>query len=161
MTELIHENVREAIEEAVQKFMALYKQGNCKELAGLYSQDPVLMPPGMDFVSGKEAIQKVFEAFRSMGIAELVFEIVEVDHCADHAIEMSRFKLLSAEGQQLDQGKYIVVWKREQGEWKSGRSDPSDILHGQAPPVRVGNGGAKQYPCTESPVLTDNATCYD
>jgi uncharacterized protein (TIGR02246 family) len=131
MNEMIHENIRAVIEEADQKFMALYKQGDCAAVADLYSQDPVLMPPGMDFVYGKEAIQKTFEAFRAMGIAELVFEIVEVDPCADHAIEMSRFKLLGAAGQQLDQGKYIVVWKREQGAWKLHR----DIFNSSVPPA--------------------------
>jgi ketosteroid isomerase-like protein len=131
MTDLIHENVRQAIEEADQKFMALYKQGDCAAVAALYSEDPILMPPGMDFVYGKEAIQKTFEAFRSMGIAELVFEVVEVDHCADHAIEMSRYKLLGAAGQQLDQGKFIVVWKREHGEWKLHR----DIFNSSVPPA--------------------------
>ncbi len=130
MTEMIHENVREAIEEADRKFMALYKAGDSAGVAALYSEDPVLMPPGMDFVRGKEAIQQTFEAFRSMGVAELVFDIVEVDHCADHAIEMSTFKLLGAGSQLLDQGKYIVVWKHERGEWKLHR----DIFNSSMPP---------------------------
>ncbi len=130
MAEMINENVREAIQEADRKFMALYKQGDCAGVAALYSEDPVLMPPGMDIIRGKEAVQKTFEAFRSMGVAELVFDIVEVDPCGDHAVEMSTFKLLGAEGQMLDQGKYIVVWKHEQGEWKLHR----DIFNSSMPP---------------------------
>ncbi len=130
MTEMIHENVREAIEEADRKFMDLYKQGKCADVAALYSEDPVLMPPGMDFIHGKEGIQQTFEAFRAMGVAELVFDIIEVDHCGDRAVEMSRFKLLGAGSQVLDQGKYIVVWKHEQGEWKLHR----DIFNSSVPP---------------------------
>ncbi len=134
MTEMMHENVREDVREAIQeadrKFMTLYKQGDCAGVAALYSEDPVLMPPGMDFVRGKEAIQKTFEAFRSMGIAELVFDIIEVDHCGDHAVEMSTFKLLGAGSQVLDQGKYIVVWKHERGERKLHR----DIFNSSMPP---------------------------
>lgn len=118
MSEMVSENVRSAIVEAVQKFMNLYKKGDAAGVAALYSENPVLMPPGMDFIYGKEGVQATFEAFLNMGIKELVFEIVEVDHCGDIAVEMSTYKLLGAEGQQLDFGKYIVVWKREHGDWK-------------------------------------------
>lgn len=118
MTEMIKENVRGAIEEADRQFMARYKQGDCAGVAALYSDDPVLMPPGADFLYGKAAIQQAFESFRAMGVIEMVFEIVEVDPCGDRAVEMSRYKLLGAEGQVLDAGKFIVVWKRERGEWR-------------------------------------------
>ncbi len=130
MNEMVQENVRGVIWEGDQKFMALFKAGDCAGVASLYSEDPVLMPPGMDFLHGKAAIQAAFEAFRGMGVAEMVFEILEVDPCGDRAVEMSRFKLLGADGQVLDQGKFIVVWKREKGEWKLHR----DIFNSSVPP---------------------------
>jgi uncharacterized protein (TIGR02246 family) len=118
MSEMVHENLREVIAEADKKFMALYKKGDAAGVAALYTDDPVLMPPGMDFIRGKEGIQKAFEAFMNMGVKEMVFDIVEVDHCGETAVEMSTFKLLGADGQQLDYGKFIVVWKHDRGEWK-------------------------------------------
>lgn len=118
MADMIHENVREVIEAADKKFMALYRQGDAAGVAALYTDDAVFMPPNMDFIQGKEAIQATFAGLMAMGIKELVFDVVEVDHCGDHAIEMSRYQLKGAAGQVLDQGKYIVVWKHEHGAWK-------------------------------------------
>lgn len=129
MSEMVHENVFEAINEAVKKFMELYRQGDAAAVAGLYSEDAVLMPPGAGFIRGKEGIQAVFESFLAMGIKAMIFEVIEVDPCADKAIEMSTYKLLGPEDQELDHGKYIVVWKREHGEWKMHR----DIFNTSVP----------------------------
>jgi uncharacterized protein (TIGR02246 family) len=118
MSEKVHPNVHDAIAKADQKFMELYKKGDAAGVADLYTDNPVLMPPGMDFVRGKEGVQAAFEAFMAMGVKEMVFEIVEVDHAGDSAVEMSTYQLLGAGGQMLDFGKFIVVWKWEHGEWK-------------------------------------------
>jgi len=130
MSELIQEHVRDEIWEQDRKFMALYKQGDCAGVAALYSEDPVLMPPNMGILRGKEAIQKTFEAFRAMGILELVFEIVEVEQTGDRAVEMSTYKLVGPGDLILDEGKYIVVWKHEHDEWKLHR----DIFNTSLPP---------------------------
>ena len=129
MSEKVHENVFEAIKEADEKFMALYRQGNAAGIAELYSEDAVLMLPGADFVRGKEGIQATFAGFMAMGIKALVFDVIEVDQCAEKAIEMSTYRLLGVDDQELDHGKYIVVWKREQGEWKLHR----DIFNSSLP----------------------------
>jgi uncharacterized protein (TIGR02246 family) len=129
MAEKLDMSVREVIEENDRKFMALYKQGDCAGVAALYSSDAVMLPANMDFVRGRENIQKAFEAFRAMGVAELVFQTLEVDHCGDRAIEMASFNMLGDGGQLLDAGKYIVVWKHEQGEWKLHR----DIFNSSQP----------------------------
>lgn len=129
MAEKLDMSVREVIEENDRKFMELFKQGDCAGVAALYSSDPVMMPAGMDFVRGRENIQKAFEAFRAMGVAELVFQTLEVDHCGDRAIEMASFSMLGDGGQLLDVGKFIVVWKHEQGEWKLHR----DIFNSSQP----------------------------
>lgn len=129
MSEMVHENVFESIKEAVKRFMELYRQGDAAGVAGLYSEDAVLMPPGADFIRGKAGIQAVFESFLAMGIKALIFDVIEVEQCADKAIEMSTYKLLGPDEQELDHGKYIVVWKREHGEWKMYR----DIFNTSVP----------------------------
>ena len=42
---------------------------------------------------------------------------------------MSRYELQDGDGQALDAGKFIVVWKREAGQWKLHR----DIFNSSMP----------------------------
>jgi ketosteroid isomerase-like protein len=130
MAEMIQEHVQEAIEESVRKFMELYKKSDGAGVAALYTDDAIVMPPGLPEVEGKAAIGQLFKGLKSMGIAELVCHIVEVGHIGDWAIERSTFELLGEEGQELDHGKYLVLWHREQGEWKMHR----DIFNSSVPP---------------------------
>lgn len=128
MVEVIHANVREAIEEHNRQFMSMFKNADGAGLAALYTEDAIMMPPGMDFVRGKEAIGKTLEGLRTM-IPEVVFIVEEVGSQGDWAVEMSTYKMLGPESQELDHGKYIVVWKFENGDWKMHR----DIFNSSVP----------------------------
>jgi ketosteroid isomerase-like protein len=130
MAEMIQEHVREEIEEADRKFMELYKKGDMAGVAALYTDDAIVMPPGSPEVEGKAAIEQLFKAFKNMGVAELVFHVVEVGHTGDWAVERSTFELLGDQGQELDRGKYLVLWHRDQGVWKLHR----DIFNSSVPP---------------------------
>ena len=130
MAEMIHEHVREVIEETNRKFMEMYKKGDFTGVAALYTDDAIVMPPGSPEVEGKAAIEQLFKGLKNMGIAELVFHVVEAGHTGDWAIERSTFELLGETGQELDRGKYLVVWHRDQGVWKLHR----DIFNSSVPP---------------------------
>ncbi len=42
----------------------------------------------------------------------------DVEELANTAIELGTYTLFGANEQRLDQGKYLVVWKEEMGQWK-------------------------------------------
>ena len=121
--------IRESIAAANDVFMAAFKQGDAAGLAALYTKDGQVLPPNGDFVSGQQAIQSFWQVIFDMGIKEAQMDIVEVEKQGDTAFEVSKFKLLGEGGQVLDEGKYIVVWKRDQGEWKLHR----DIFNSSRP----------------------------
>jgi ketosteroid isomerase-like protein len=54
----------------------------------------------------------------SMGIDSLDMRVDEVEQHGDTAFEVSSATLHTADGQAADEIKYVVVWKREGGEWK-------------------------------------------
>ena len=64
-----------------------------------------------------------------MGIKEARIEILEVEGHGDTAIEVLTFKLLRVGEQVPDKGKYIVIWRQEEGRWKLHR----DILNSSMP----------------------------
>ena len=107
-----------AIESANERFMQAFAQGDAAGLASLYTEDGQLLPPGSETAYGWEAIRAFWQAAMDGGITAAQLEIAEVEHHGDTAIEVSRYILLGADEQVLDQGKYIVIWKRERGQWK-------------------------------------------
>jgi uncharacterized protein (TIGR02246 family) len=130
MAQTISTDLRNAIEAANEKFMATFGRSDAAGLAALYTENGQVLPPNGEFVTGKPAIQTFWQAVMNMGIKEAELAIVEVEDHGDTAIEVSQFKLKDGEGQVLDKGKYIVIWKQEDGEWKLHR----DIFNSSMPP---------------------------
>ena len=63
------------------------------------------------------------------GIKEAKLETGEVDGNGATAVEVSKYSLHDTNGETLDSGKYIVVWKEEDGSWKLHR----DIFNSSVP----------------------------
>ncbi|MFN2302515.1 MAG: YybH family protein [Anaerolineales bacterium] len=122
-------DVRKSIQAANDKFMATFKRGDAAGLAALYTQEGQVLPPNVDFVSGQQAIQGFWQAVFDMGIKAAELEIIEAEKHGDTVVEVSKFKLLGGEGQVLDEGKYIVIWKKDDGKWKLHR----DIFNSSKP----------------------------
>ena len=121
--------LRSAIIAANELFMAAVKRGDAAGLAALYTENGQVQPPNGDFVTGKQAVQTFWQAVMDMGVKEARLEIVELEGHGDTAIEISTFTLLGEGGQVLDRGKYMVIWKREDGQWKLHR----DIFNSSMP----------------------------
>jgi uncharacterized protein (TIGR02246 family) len=121
--------VHKAIAAANERFMAAFDSHDAAGVAALYTEDGRLLPPNADVMAGKEAIQTFWQGAMDAGLASAQLEIVEVEDHGDTAIEVSQYTLGGADGQPLDQGKYIVIWKREAGDWKLHR----DIFNSSLP----------------------------
>ncbi len=130
MTEFVATGIQGAIAAANQVFMDAFGRGDAAGLAALYTENCQLMPPNSDFVIGNAAIQTFWQGAFDMGIKAAKLEIREVEAHGDTAIEVSQYTLF-AEGEQVaDKGKYIVIWKRIEGQWKL----HLDIYNSSMPP---------------------------
>jgi uncharacterized protein (TIGR02246 family) len=109
--------------------MAAFNGGDAAGVAALYTEGGQLLPPNAGVMAGQEAIQAFWQGAMNMGIQSAQLEIVEVEGHGETAIEVSKYTLCGAGGQVLDQGKYVVVWKREGGQWKLHR----DIFNSSMP----------------------------
>jgi uncharacterized protein (TIGR02246 family) len=112
------ENARAAIEAANQKFSAAFAKKDAAQLASMYSSNAMALPPNGDIARGREAIQQLWDGAIKSGVAELILTTAEVEAHGDTAHEVGTYLMRSPGGKQADHGKYIVVWKREQGQWK-------------------------------------------
>jgi ketosteroid isomerase-like protein len=110
--------VRAAIEAASGKFMAALARGDAAELASFYSAEARVFPPNAEIVHGKDAIQKLWQGVIDAGIKEAVLTTLDVEARGDLACEIGTYVMKGAGGKVVDSGKYVVVWKRENKQWK-------------------------------------------
>jgi uncharacterized protein (TIGR02246 family) len=110
--------IHKAILAAEQVFVAAYNRGDAPGLAALYTRDGQIMPPNSDVVKGPRALEALFRSFWEAGDTVMKLETVEAEGFGDTAYEVGRYMLSGKAGKVTDQGKYIVVWRKEDGQWK-------------------------------------------
>ena len=93
-------------------------RGDAQRMADLYTREGQLLPPGADVVTGRDAIAEFWQGVFDSGVAQVDLAPVDVEEHGDTGIEVGRLEIGDADGVTLDEGKYVVVWKREDGEWK-------------------------------------------
>jgi uncharacterized protein (TIGR02246 family) len=122
-------DAKKGIEAGNKAFGAAIAAGNAAGVAALYTDDAVAMPPNGEAVTGRPAIEKAFQGMIASGVKEVVLTAKEVEAHGDTATEVGAYSVKDAAGKELDRGKYIVVWKRVQGQWKLHR----DIWNSNVP----------------------------
>ena len=106
------------IRKADDIFQANFRNGDAASLAALYTEKGMLLPGGSDFIEGKKAIRDFWQGVMDMGIKEARLDTRETELCGDTAIEVGEYTLRGGGGEVLDYGKYIVIWKQEEDQWK-------------------------------------------
>ena len=92
--------------------------GDAVAIGKMYTKTAMLMPSGMPLQKGTKAITACWQAFIGMGIKGAVLKSKEVDVLGSTAIEVGAYTLSVEGGTVVDNGKYIVVWKKDGKEWK-------------------------------------------
>jgi ketosteroid isomerase-like protein len=110
-------NLREEIDAANGRFLKLFASNDISGVAGCYTQDAQLLVPHAEAIRGRAAIQAVFSARGGQGHT-LQFDSRELEGHGDTAVEIGEYTRKQADGQAIDRGKYLVIWKRIGGDWK-------------------------------------------
>ena len=108
----------DALKSANETWMNTFARGDSAGMADLYTEDGQLLPAQSDVVSGRQAIEAFWQSVLDMGIETAKLETVEAEGHGDTAIEVGRYRLSSETGRVMDQGKYVVIWKQVDGQWK-------------------------------------------
>ncbi len=111
-------DIRPQIDSANAQFVNAFKRGDATGIANLYTSGAQLLPANSDFVRGTAAIRTFWQSVIDMGLKGASLETIEVEGHGDTAIEVGRYQLLAAGDAIADQGKYVVVWKNDNGTWK-------------------------------------------
>ena len=123
------DEARAGIEATNTQFMEAFSQSDAAVVAACYTEDAQLMPPNGEIVSGREAVQEAMQGFLNAGVKEIRLETTEVEGHGDTAHEVGTYTLMGENEQTMDEGKYIVIWKKVGDEWKLHR----DIFNSNLP----------------------------
>ena len=99
------------------RLSAAVRNGDDAAAAALYTEDGTLLPPNSDFITGRENIQGFFQAVIDGGLKGLNISTLELDIQDDSAHEMGTYEMVADGGVVIDNGKFIVIWKRLDGKW--------------------------------------------
>ncbi len=112
-------DIRQAIDRVNAGFVAGFNRGDFAAACAVYTENARIMPPGLPTIEGRPAIHEFWAgAAEAMGIKEVKLETVDLESDGDMASELGSWALAGESGP-LDNGSYVVVWKREaDGSWK-------------------------------------------
>lgn len=99
-------------------FMKSFEAGDSVEVAESYTTDAGLMPPYHTIIIGRKNILHYFSEATEIGIANLSLKTVNVWGDSSILAEEGTYRILDKKKNQIDKGKYIVLWKQEAGNWK-------------------------------------------
>lgn len=111
-------DVRAAIEAVNATFGAAWGAKDAAALTALYTATATVMAPNGARVSGSAAILEFWKTSLPGAPAVGKLTTAEVESHGDTAHEVGTYQLSGADGKLVDKGKYIVIWKREGGQWK-------------------------------------------
>lgn len=123
--------LRQAIEAANAQFVAATARGDAAALAALYSESGQVLPPGGETLTGREALKSFWQGALDSGMKAVKVETIELTGAGDFAFELGRYWMYGSDGQLIEAGKDVVVWKREHGAWRIYR----DIWNSAQPPA--------------------------
>jgi ketosteroid isomerase-like protein len=99
-------------------FMGLVAKSDSAGLAAMYTADGKMMGANMPSASGTSAIKSAFGGmFAAMGSIGLNLTAEEVNGNEEMVSEVGVYTMTQG-GKEIDKGKYIVLWKMEDGKWK-------------------------------------------
>ncbi|TXG36749.1 YybH family protein [Seonamhaeicola maritimus] len=114
-------DVTEEIVAANKVFIELFNAHKGTEIGNLYTEGGRLFPVNSPVIEGQEAIGQFWSAVFDMGIDNGVLTTVEVESFGDTAVEEGAYSLFDSNNNKLDEGKYIIVWKNVDGQWRLDR----------------------------------------
>lgn len=125
------DSAKTAIAASNKAFGAAFASGDSTAFANCYTSDACINVTGMPRMCGTQAITGFFNAGRKMGLNNVALTTEEVMGGKDAVVEVGKYEMFAGNNVSAEKGKYIVIWKEENGKWKMHR----DIWNSDAPPA--------------------------
>ena len=111
------ESVKAHIRKEASNWGDEVRRGDSTAMAAHYAADAIIMPANSEPVKGSD-ILNFWGGVVRMGVKDLKLNISDISGDGDVYAETGTLELFGADNKVLDKGKYVVVWKKENGNWK-------------------------------------------
>ena len=108
---------RIAVEETEAKFSSFFAKGDTGSVSNLYAEDAAILPPNGARIEGRANIRNFWQGAFEAGVKKVETRTLETSGSGDAVYEVGSYTLYDAKNAILDEGKYIVVWKKEGKNW--------------------------------------------
>lgn len=123
----------QAIRDQIARWLQLVQSKDAAGIAQLYAEDGAVMPPNGPIGKGRGAIEQTWASMMSTPGFSLTFtpEQIVISSSGDMALDRGTYRLTIAPSgkAQNDVGKYVVVWRKVDNEWKAA----ADIFNSDLP----------------------------
>ena len=110
--------MKEIIKAKSDKFTQSHITRDTAYLNNIFAKDAKAYPPNSDVVTGRAAIAAVNVEWVNYGIKEFTEESTSFYGNQDFLIDEGNYYLRFGDDDIIDKGKYINIWKKENGDWK-------------------------------------------
>ena len=112
----------QAIRTTNDRWLALIRDHDAAAVSKLYASDGAMMAPGAPIAQGQPALEKAWGGMMQMPGFGLTFKAdkIVVAKGGDMALDQGTYllSLTGPNGLTKDIGKYVVVWRNIDGQWK-------------------------------------------
>ena len=115
------DSAKAAIAASNASFGNCFANGDSATFIKLYSSDACINPSNMPKICGPQGITAFFNGGVKMGIHNIKLTSTEVMGGKEGVTETGVYEMMADKGVSLDKGKYMVLWKEENGKWKMHR----------------------------------------
>ena len=109
---------RKAIDTVNQQVMDGVVKGDAMAVANCYATDASFMGANGPAINGRKNIETALDGMMKSGIGKLTVNTLHVWGSESGLAEEGTYVMTAKDGKQIDKGKYIVLWKKEDGKWK-------------------------------------------
>ena len=124
---------RAGIEATSRELTKDFAARDAKAISLLYTEDAKLLPPNSPPVLGRDAVAKFYASLLELPIASLALESVDVYGSGDEVTEEGRYTLVGTNGETVEAGKTLVVWRKTDAGWRLHRDMWSSDAPASAP----------------------------
>lgn len=115
------DSVKTAIAASNISYGNCFATGDSVLFVSHYTSDACINPSNMPKMCGPQSINAFFTGGYKMGIRGIKLTTDEVMGSKDAVAETGTYEIFADKAMSIDKGKYIVIWKEENGKWKMHR----------------------------------------
>lgn len=118
------EEIMMIIDRKNKEIEQLYMEGKIEEASEHFAPNVIQMPPNQPIINGKEEYISRWKESAAMGAWEFDLKVQEVKASGNLAVERGTFTLGFTPNENspipamTDEGNYVVLWEKIDGDWK-------------------------------------------